>query len=392
MLQYLFLLLPVAATCGWVFGRRGKTDELAKPVLGRMRPNFRKDYFRGLNYLINEEPDKAVDVFVRLLEVDTDTVETHLALGSLFRRKGEVDRAIRIHQNLIARPQLAKEYRLEALSELGQDYLSAGVLDRAERIFLELVDSGGKQPSSLHFLLTIYQLEKDWAKAIKITQKLQSSGVAMHKVIAQYYCELAEQAASRRDTTEVMNYLKKANSVDHVCVRANMIQARMEMMVGRYKEAIRCYKRIVEQDADYLPEIIEQMVLCFRELNDEERLTAVLRKWLDQYPRISLVLALSDHLRRRHGDKVAMEFIAGQIQEHPSLRGLYHLSMMYVHNSHGDAKEKLTILQDFLNRWLQDKPVYQCSQCGLSGKTLFWMCPSCHSWNTVKPIKGLEGS
>ncbi len=386
MLPLLFLLLPVAATCGWFVGRRSSQKQFEK-----ISPKIRRDYFKGLNYLINEQPDKAVDVFIKLLEVDSDTVETHLALGSLFRRRGEVDRAIRVHQNLIARPQLAKQHRLHALSELGQDYLRAGVLDRAERLFLELVEGGEVDQSSLHFLLHIYQQEKDWQKAIEMAQKLLAFGEPMHAIIAHYYCELAEQTIEKGRITQAQPYLKRAQAIDHACVRASLIRARIESEAGQYKEAIRCYRYIIDQDPDYISEIVTPLTECFQKMGAEDKLVAYLEDCLVNYPRISLVLAISDYLQRQHGEKVAIEFIAQQIQRQPSLRGLSRLVELYLLNSLGDAREKLIMLQNFIQKLLSDKPIYRCSHCGFSGKTLYWLCPRCHHWNTVKPIQGLEG-
>lgn len=387
LMSLLFLLLPVAATFGWFVGHR-----VTRKQNPRLPHKIRQDYFKGLNYLINEQPDKAVDVFIKLLEVDSDTVETHLALGSLFRRRGEVDRAIRVHQNLIARPQLAKPHRLHALLELGQDYLRAGVLDRAERLFLELVKLGEEDQPGLRFLLHIYQQEKDWRKAIEIAEKLQTHGEPMYATIAQYHCELAEQMISKGRVTDALSDLKRAQAIDHACVRASMIRGCLESEAGRYKEAIRYYKRVIVQDPDYISEIVAPLVDCYRNINEENKLVTFLEECLVKYPRISLVLVISDYLHRQHGEKVAIEFIAQQIQNQPSLRGLSYLVELYLLNSSGDTKEKLLILQSFMNKLLADKPIYQCSHCGFSGRTLYWLCPSCHHWNTVKPIRGLGGN
>ncbi|QTS83874.1 LemA family protein [Coxiella endosymbiont of Amblyomma nuttalli] len=387
IIQTLFLLLPIAAVGGWCAGRRallGNTDKLS--------PTLRQDYFKGLNYLIHEQPDKTVDVFIKLLEVDTDTVETHLALGSLFRRRGEVDRAIRVHQNLIARPQLGKNHRFHALLELGQDYLRAGVLDRAERLFLELVEMSEENQGSLRFLLHIYQQEKDWYKAIETAQKLLSQGEPVHDIIAQYHCELAEQMIDAGRTPQALHCLKQAQVIDHHCVRASLIRARLETERGYYKEAIRCYKRVVEQNPDYISEVVLLMTECYRRINEEDKLVVYLKDCLIRYPRISLVLTISDYLQHQHGKKVAIEFIAQQIQRQPSLRGLTHLVGLYLLNSTGDTRAKLLILQNFMKKLLVNKPVYRCSQCGFSGKMLYWLCPSCHHWNTVRPIQGLEGN
>ncbi|MFW0094351.1 MAG: lipopolysaccharide assembly protein LapB [Coxiella endosymbiont of Haemaphysalis qinghaiensis] len=383
----LFLLLPVAAFGGWLIGHRVSFRNNSK-----LSPTLRHDYFKGLNYLINEQPDKAVDVFIKLLEVDADTVDTHLALGSLFRRRGEVDRAIRIHQNLIARPQLAKEQRFHALSELGQDYLRAGVLDRAERLFIELVEMGEGNQGSLRFLLHIYQQEKDWQKAIETAQKLLAFGEPVRDIIAHYHCELAEQLIDKGRPSQATYYLKRAQAIDPGCVRASLLQARQESADRRYKEAIWYYKRVIDQGPDYISEVVGALVECYRYINEEEKLVIFFKECLVRYPRISLVLAISDYLQRQKGGKVAIEFVTQQIQNQPSLRGLAHLVGLYLLDSSGDTKDKLLILNNFIMKLLVDKPIYRCFHCGLSGKMLFWLCPSCQHWNTMKPIQGLEGN
>ncbi|MDF1655340.1 MAG: lipopolysaccharide assembly protein LapB [Coxiellaceae bacterium] len=390
MLQYLFLLLPVAAVTGWYTGNKQRVTETDRK---KMSAQIRRDYFAGLNYLINEQPDKAVDVFVRLLEVDSDTVETHLALGSLFRRRGEVDRAIRIHQNLIARPQLAKEYRVQALSELGQDYLSAGVLDRAERLFLELVELGEENVASLKYLLHIYQQEKNWQQAIATAHKLSSSAnERMDHVIAQYYCELAQKALSEANPTEAERCLKRATATDSKCVRASMMKAEIAAERQDYRAAVRYYQRIREQDPDFLTEIVSPLCQCYRALNDEQGMVDYLHECLLKFPRVSIVLALSDYLQSRYDEHAAIEFIAEQIQRTPSLRGLKHLVALYLLHAHGDMELKLSILDNLMTELLADKPIYQCSQCGFSGQSMYWLCPSCNHWSSLKPIQGLEGS
>ncbi len=372
---------------GWYVARR-----MAPKIPPKLSPKIRRDYFRGLNYLINEQPDKAVDVFIKLLEVDADTVEAHLALGSLFRRRGEVDRAIRIHQNLIARPQLSKSHRLHALSELGQDYLKAGVLDRAERLFVELVNLGDENLNSLNFLLHIYQQEKDWRKAIETAQKLLTRGEQVHARIAQYHCELAEEMIMETRITQALQYLKRAQAIDENCVRASLIRARLDFEVGRCKEAICHYKRAIEQDPDYISEIITPMAECYQKLNEESKMVQFLKNCLHTYPRITIVLSISDYLQKQYGENEAIEFIAKEIQHRPSLRGLTRLISLYLQNTSGDAREKLIILQNFMKKLLLGKPIYRCSHCGFSGKNLYWLCPSCHHWNSIKPIKGLEGN
>src|SRR3990167_1046957 len=183
------LLYLISILIAWALGYFMRLKEM--PGRKFMLP---RDYLVGLNFLLNEETDKAVDVFIKMLEVDSDTVETHLAVGKLFRRRGEVDRAIRIHQNLIARPQLEKNYREQSLFELGQDYLSAGMLDRAERVFLELVNAKSHAAQALKILIDIYQQERDWLNAIDMAERYESATRQnMQPVIAHYYCELADR-------------------------------------------------------------------------------------------------------------------------------------------------------------------------------------------------------
>ena len=169
MQELFWLLLPLAALSGWYAAMASARDRTS----GASRTLLSPDYFKGVNYLLNEQSDKAVEVFTRALEVDSDTVETHLALGNLYRRRGEVDRAIRIHQSLISRESLRAEERSEAALELGHDYLRAGLLDRAESLFKELVDSDSYVDRALSRLVDIYEQERDWGRAIRTARRLE---------------------------------------------------------------------------------------------------------------------------------------------------------------------------------------------------------------------------
>lgn len=387
MWQLLFLLLPVAAFTGWYLGRRG--EKLAMPNLRNAIPS---DYFLGLTYLINEEPDRAVDVFIKLLEVNGDTAETHLALGALFRQRGEVDRAIRIHQNLIARPHLDKSLRIHVMLELGQDYLKAGVLDRAEKLFLELVSIGGEVKRSLQYLLTIYEQEKDWSKALETAEKLQlMTRIPMQSVVAHYYCELAakEQLEGRLEACQAQ--LKLALRTDKYCVRASLALADLALAQGEYSIALKHLKLVKVNDPDYIAETIEPIRQCYQHLQQEPLLFDYLWECLEEHPRISVILALSDLIRQREGDRPAIDFMAEQIRHHPSLRGLNRLIHLYLGNTVGDIKNKLELLNNLVTQLLTRRPVYRCGQCGFSGNQLYWQCPSCHQWSTVRAIQGIEG-
>jgi lipopolysaccharide biosynthesis regulator YciM len=361
-----FVLTLTALFIAWYLGYRARGDDVLAQKF-----NLPRDYLVGLNYLLNEEPDKAVDVFIKMLEVDSSTVETHLAVGKLFRRRGEVDRAIRIHQNLIARPQLDKNCREQSLFELGQDYLSAGVLDRA--------------------LLDNYQQEKSWEKAIQTATKLAvATRKNMQPVIAHYFCELAEAAALKGQYDQSYQYLKQALDVDTQCVRASLLLANVEMSKGDYKTALKNLKRIKDQDPNYLSEAIDALASCYENLNEEEKLVGYLMKVLDEYPKIPVVLILSERIRKWKGDKVAAKFVADYIRRYPSLSGLHLFINLYVSSTEGRAREDLLILHGLTNKLLADKPEYQCVSCGFSGKSLHWQCPGCKQWSSVKPVHSLE--
>lgn len=381
------LLFFIGISIAWYAGRRERRQKETPRKLGVPR-----DYLIGLNFLLNEETDKAVDIFIKMLEVDSDTVETHLAVGNLFRRRGEVDRAIRIHQNLIARPQLEKTYREQSLFELGQDYLSAGMLDRAERIFLELVNIKSHSAKALRALIDIYQQEKTWKKAIDAAIKYEDvTRENMQHVIAHYYCELAETAFNKEKYDSALNYLDQAISADKTCVRTSLLKAKVNMKNNDFKIALRSLKQIKYQNPDYLSEAIDLLASCYEKLNQENELVLYLKKLVEEYPRVPVVLILAERIRKWKGDKVAANFVADYVRRYPSLRGLSLFINLYISSVEGRAKEDLHILQNLMRKLLKNKPDYQCTSCGFSGKSLHWQCPGCRQWSTIKPVYSLEG-
>jgi len=387
MSSSIWLLLVLAGfSSAWYLGYHTRLKRFAAEKL-----NLPRDYLVGLNYLLNEEPDKAVDVFIKMLEVDSNTVETHLAVGKLFRRRGEVDRAIRIHQNLIARPQLDKAYREQSLFELGQDYLSAGFLDRAERIFLEILGIKEYSVPALRALLDIYQQEKDWENAIQIAKKLAIATKKTTKyMIAHYYCELADAAFMKGQNEQANYYLQQAFDSDENCVRASLTLAKTHIHKGDHKSAIHSLKRVKAQNPDFFSEAVDSLALCYEALNEEDKLIKYLMQLLQEHPRIPVVLILSERIRRWKGDKVAADFVADYIRRYPSVQGLHLFINLYLSNTEGRAREDLLILHNLTTKLLAEKPNYQCVSCGFSGKTLHWHCPGCKQWNSVQPIHSLE--
>lgn len=385
MLDLLWLLLPVAAASGWYAARTSYRKNWSPPG-----PDFSSEYFTGLNYLLNEQPDKAIEVFIRMVEVDSDTVETHLALGNLFRMRGEVDRAIRIHQNLIARPMLSRQQRSQALFELGEDYMKAGLFDRAESLFLELVDLNSNMIRVLKHLLDIYQQEQDWEQAIAMCQRLETvTGKDMSRVIAQHYCEMAEQAIHLGDNTRAQLMIKRAFSCDKNCVRASILIGQLNEHKGDYAASIRSYKRVADQDIDYLPEVMEPLERCYNQLDDRQAMVDYLQDVLKKYDGISPILTLARLVREQKGDNEAISFLTQQLHKRPSVRGVHRLNEISLPHSDSAMKENLVILNTIISKLLEDKPIYECHHCGFAGKSLHWQCPSCKTWSSVKPIKGV---
>lgn len=384
MNELLWLLLPVAAGSGWLLAKRDtRRGAAASPSLSR-------DYFTGLNYLLNEQPDKAIECFVRMLEVDSDTVEIHLALGNLFRQRGEVDRAIRIHQNLIARTTLSKSQRAQALLELAQDYTRAGLLDRAESLCQELIEMKEHLPRALNLLSDIYQQEKEWERAIEVTRRLQSvSEQPMEHVIAQFYCEQAEQAREKGDTEAALRLLKRALVADGGCVRASMIQGEIAVAAGDCKGAIRAFQQIEQQDPAYLPEIIPALADCYRARGDNQELFDYLDGLWSRHGGVTVLLAMTDLLGQQRGEDEALRFLSQQLRRVASLRAV--VRMIDMKATDGGIGEKLAIARRTIKILLDEKPIYQCVRCGFAGKSLHWRCPGCKCWNTVKPIAGIEG-
>ena len=387
MVELLWLLLPVAAASGWYAGRRA-----APPPESAGSRALSADYFRGLNHLLNEQPDKAIEVFIRMLEAEGETVEIHLALGNLFRRRGEVDRAIRIHQNLIARPTLSVRQRAEALRELGLDYARAGLYDRAEEIFQELSEERQHAERALGELLDIYQQERDWPKAIDTAKRLAArSGQALQTEIAHFHCELADERRAEGQVDQALAEVGRALAADPACVRASLLQGDLESERGNTKAALRAWRRVTEQDLDYLPEVLERLHDGYLVTGHLDTYRDLLREVLERTPAITPVLALATLIAEAQGERAAGEFIIQQLDRRPSLRGLDRVIELSVGISEGSTRQILDVLHRLVAQLVSEKPLYRCRHCGFEGRTLHWHCPSCKQWSSVKPIQGIEG-
>jgi lipopolysaccharide assembly protein B len=391
--EYLFglvvILLPLAALSGWYYGRkeaRGSLDSETRNA------GVSQDYFKGLNYLLNDRPDKAIEVFIKVLEVDSETVETHLALGNLFRRRGEVDRAIRVHQNLVARPSLDKEQRALALLELGLDYMRSGLLDRAESLFKELIQLRMYERQVLRHLVDIYQQEQDWDAALDYIRRLERvTGQDMRDLRAQFYCEKAQICIDGDNPREAVRLLGKGLKEDRKCVRARLLLADLSSAAGDDATAIMHLKKIEHQDIDFLPEAIPRIVESFRKLGRLEELSAYLSRLSELHSGITPVLVLAELTAETTGLQEAKSHIVAELGKRPTIRGIDRLIEYSLAGAEGETRQNLRLLKETTTRLIEDKLNYKCGNCGFTGRSLHWQCPSCKSWNTVKPIHGIEG-
>ncbi|MBP8278582.1 MAG: lipopolysaccharide assembly protein LapB [Propionivibrio sp.] len=346
-----------------------------------------RSYFQGLNFLLNEQPDRAIEAFVEAVRVDPQTVELHFALGSLFRRRGETERAIRMHQSLIERDDLPQDLKLQALSELGQDYLKAGLLDRAEEIFDKLRQSPRAEDAKRN-LLEIYQLEKDWEKAIAIAAELPD--VASQKEIAEYYCELAaaEMIRSRPDTAS--SHLKSALDRNRKCVRASLLQGDIAAQQDNLAEAIACWQRIEQQDPPYLALVAKRLLEAFRKLERRDEGLLLLRGYLERYPSLDLLDVVFQLVLECEGPEAAYVLVRDELKRNPTLLGFDKLiearSLVTPPESRADLDLAKGIVQGYTRRLAR----YRCDNCGFKARQFYWRCPACGGWETYSPKRTEE--
>jgi len=378
--EMLFLLLPVAAVTGWFLGWRS-----ARRADGDA-PSVSPEYYKGLNFLLNEQPDQAAEVFLRVLNVDSESVEVHHALASLFLKRGEFDRAIRIHQNLIARPSLSREQRHETLFLLANDYFRAGVLDRAEGLLVELQNGTSYSQQSLILLLSIYQQQRDWDKAIAVAARLQKTDKARYQMsIANYYCEIAETLPQQ--SAAQLKAIKKALSSEKSCARANILNAKGLMALGQYSRAIKIFARIESQDSTLLPDVLLLMVQCWEASNRIDDAFDYLDSLLLRYSDPAIFYCYAELVRKYRLDESFRERLATYLKDNPSLIGVVELLRIDCDLAVDDyRKDLLTLVEPMAD----NSTHYCCSQCGFKGHMLHWQCPSCQNWNSVRRVSAVH--
>ncbi len=375
------LLIPVFFALGWAAARVDM-----RQVVHESR-SLPRSYFQGLNFLLNEQPDKAIDSFLEVAKVDSQTVELHFALGNLFRRRGETERAIRMHQNLIDLPDLDDKVRLQALSELGQDYLKAGLLDRAEEIFNKLLGTSFEEEAKRN-LLEIYQVEKEWLKAIEIARELPD--VASHRDIAEYYCELAANEIMRSRADTAREYLDVAMQENRKCVRASLLQGDLLLQEGRLPEAIEAWQRIEQQDPSYLALVAQRLLETYRKLERPAEGIALLSGYLERYPSLDLLDVVYQLVLENEGTEAAYRLVRAELQRNPTLLGLEKLMSARLPLAAPEVRPDVELAKTIIQGYTKRLSRYRCDNCGFKARQFYWRCPACGGWETYPPRRSEE--
>lgn len=382
--QWLLLLLPVAAASGWYAARyaEARRPPVREPPLDR--------YLEGVRYLLDDQTDRALQAFIEVVEIDHETFETHLILGRLFRRRGEVDRAIRIHQNLAARPSLTDAQRAQAMYEAGRDFMLAGVFDRAEGVFRELMDSPSVGLRALEGLQNVYETQRDWPQAIAIGLRLLDEGGASAALrIAHYECELAQEDLARERIGEALEHVDRAMTLCPGLSRALLLRAQVAERSGDIPLSIRLEREAVERTpalATLVVPKLERLHLSASLPRGSVNLEDTLRTLANEQKITVASIALMRLYRRTNRLDEALTQLHRILAQRPvptsglleAVRWMKILPAVHTYSGEFAAFEKALMDQ------LRSQPLYQCSNCGYQGRAHVWQCPSCRRWDTLR--------
>ncbi len=378
------LALPLFFALGWIAARIDLRQLLRE---SRALP---RSYFQGLNFLLNEQPDKAIEAFLEAAKVDPETIELHFALGSLFRRRGETDRAIRVHQNLVDREGLREDKRLQALAELGLDYLKAGLLDRAEEIFLRLRGTALDE-QALASLLEIYQQEKEWQKAIDIAEALPDHADHLwQKAVAEFHCELAANAILHARPDEARRHLDAALTVNRKCVRATLLAGELAYAQGRLPEAIETWMRIEQQNPPYLALVADKLVTALREDGRPEQGRQIIRGYLERHASVDLLDVAFRFELEQAGAGAAYQLVRDEVRRNPTLLGLDKFLEAQLLVAPPERRADLEVIKNLIHAHTRKVARYRCDNCGFKARQFYWRCPACGGWETFPPKRTEE--
>ncbi len=386
MLNLLWFLLPVAAAAGWIAARRSGA---AKPEAFW---NYSTNFHEGLNELLNDSGELPDELFDKLNDSGKDTAETHLALGNLYRRRGDIKRAILLHESLLDKTELGEQVHSAALLELAADYDSAGLLDRSEETLRTLIKTGKQLPEAYGAMLILRERERDWTSAIDVARELeQVTGDARHSLIANYYCELSASAKSQGYLAEARELADDALEQHEACARAHMLLAELAMKDNQYNLAVEHYAKVEALRPELMPDIIDSRFNALLKSEDEQALRDFIDRISSRKNAYSVVRTTRGIIEKIDGADVADRFFKKQILQRPSLKGLRDWAHDQISISKPGEREKVQVICTMLDSVIEDKPSYQCGRCGFLGNQLHWRCPSCNNWDSVQPIIGVEG-
>ncbi|ABN82174.1 lipopolysaccharide assembly protein LapB [Burkholderia pseudomallei] len=373
------LAIPVAFALGWMASRYDLNKLLSESA------NLPRSYFRGLNFLLNEQPDKAIDAFIEVAKLDPETVELHFALGNLFRRRGETDRAIRVHQNLLSRNDLPVSERDHALFELGQDFLKAGLLDRAEETFHMLAE-GDYALDAQRALLTIYEIEKDWTKSIDTAARIEAMGAPrLTTEISQFHCELAQDALQRKSAELAAEHLHDALAVNPQNARAAILSGDTAAAAGDHRAAIEHWRRIETQNPAYLPLVADKLMKSYAALDRAAEGAELLTGYAQRYPSNDLLDVVYQYVAQLRGNDVAHALARSQMEKAPNLSGMLHLLDAQIAAADESRRSELEMMRALVKQRTKNLPRYTCQNCGFRARLFYWQCPGCSGWETYAP-------
>jgi len=384
-IEYWWLLaLPLFFALGWLAARID-----IKHLVSESRA-LPRSYFKGLNFLLNEQPDKAIEAFIEVVKVEPQTIELHFALGSLFRRRGETERAIRMHQNLVERVDLPQQQKFDALFELAQDYLKAGLLDRAEELFAKLRGSAHEE-AALKYLLEIYEQEKDWLKAIEIAQQLETvTGQSHQKEIANFYCEMASREIMESRPEAARPHLERALTHHRLCVRANVLLGDLEIALSRHEAAIDAWKRIEMQNPEYLALVAERLIGAYKHLAKANEGLNLLRGLLDKYSSLDVLNVVFTCILEQQGAEPAYQLVRDEMRRSPTLLGLDKLLEAQLLDAPVQRRQDLELVKNLVHQHTRTLAMYKCDNCGFRARQYYWHCPACGEWETYSPRRAEE--
>lgn len=389
-----FLLVPVVFGLGW----------LARGLDSRNNPRDEAlpgAYFKGLNFLLNEQPDKAIDAFVDVVRIQPETIELHFALGSLFRRRGETERAIRVHQNLVERNDMSAAQREQALFELGQDYLKAGLLDRAEDAFNRL-EGSQYRAAALGHRLRISQMVRDWSQSIALAQQLdQDPAEPRHLEIAHFHCELAENLAAGQkgegsrapvapDLAAARQALTNAIEVNDAHPRAWLMRGRLALRDGDAAGAVDAMRAALTRDSRMAALVAQEWLDAHLSLGLRDEGIAELERIQREAPSVDVLSALHTAVAARDGEVAGMAWLEEALRAAPSLLGYRQLLEARRTHDNGAQTDEIELAQQLIRRQADRLARFVCGQCGFSARKYYWQCPGCNAWDSYSPRRAEE--